>query len=298
MKTDVGAFRQAGIALEEQCLLSAHSSFRIGGPARLALFPETREQMLRALELLRLGEEPYLVIGNGSNLVFPDEGFAGTVLFTGRFRDCTVAQDRICAAAGILLSALAKRAQEQGLGGLEFAHGIPGTLGGAVYMNAGAYGGSMEQVLLTSTYYDMADGSLHTLSGEEHAFGVRRSIYQDRPTAVLLEATLALSPRDPEEIAERMRELSLKRRSSQPLEFPSAGSVFKRPEGYYAGKLIEDCGLKGFSIGGAQVSEKHAGFIINRGGATAADVRALTEEVARRVKETFGVALETEIRFL
>lgn len=298
MKTLVSELSQAGIPLEQDCPLSAYSTFRIGGPARLALFPETREQMLLSLALIERAGVPLWVIGNGSNVLFPDEGLDGAVLFTGRWHEITVEGDTLCASAGVSLAALAKRAQEESLGALAFAHGIPGTLGGAVLMNAGAYGGCMEQVVVSSSYYDRASGELRTLCGEEHGFGVRKSVYQTLPSAVILEATLRLEKGDPEEILAQMRELAAKRRSTQPLEFPSAGSVFKRPVGHYAGKLIEDCGLKGFAIGGAQVSEKHAGFIINRGGATAKDVRALVSHVQECVCREFGVELEREIRFL
>ena len=181
---------------------------------------------------------------------------------------------------------------------MAFAHGIPGTLGGAVLMNAGAYGGCMEQVVVSSSYYDRASGEIRTLCGEEHGFGVRKSVYQTLPSAVILEATLRLEKGDPEEILAQMRELAAKRRSTQPLEFPSAGSVFKRPVGHYAGKLIEDCGLKGFAIGGAQVSEKHAGFIVNIGGATARDVNELVRIIQQEVAEKTGYRLECELKQL
>ena len=298
MKTVLSELARAGVPFVESCPLSAHSTFRIGGPARLALFPKTREQLLLSLSLIDRAELPLWVIGNGSNLLFPDEGLDGAVLFTGGWREITVEGDTLRASAGASLSALAKRAQEESLGSLAFAHGIPGTLGGAVLMNAGAYGGCMEQVVVSSSYYDRKSGEIRTLRGEEHGFGVRKSVYQTLPSAVILEATLRLEKGDPEEILAQMRELAAKRRSTQPLEFPSAGSVFKRPVGHYAGKLIEDCGLKGFSIGGAQVSEKHAGFIVNRGGATARDVRALVSHVQECVRREFGVELEREIRFL
>ena len=298
MKTVLSELARAGVPFVENCPLSAHSTFRIGGPARLALFPKTREQLLLSLSLIDRAELPLWVIGNGSNLLFPDEGLDGAVLFTGGWREITVEGDTLRASAGASLSALAKRAQEESLGSLAFAHGIPGTLGGAVLMNAGAYGGCMEQVVVSSSYYDRNSGEIRTLRGEEHGFGVRKSVYQTLPSAVILEATLRLEKGDPEEILAQMRELAAKRRSTQPLDLPSAGSVFKRPVGHYAGKLIEDCGLKGFSIGGAQVSEKHAGFIVNRGGATARDVRALISHVQECVRREFGVELEREIRFL
>ena len=298
MKTVLSELARAGVPFVENCSLSAHSTFRIGGPARLALFPKTREQLLLSLSLIDRAELPLWVIGNGSNLLFPDEGLDGAVLFTGGWRKITVEGDTLRASAGASLSALAKRAQEESLASLAFAHGIPGTLGGAVLMNAGAYGGCMEQVVVSSSYYDRKSGEIRTLRGEEHGFGVRKSVYQTLPSAVILEATLRLEKGDPEEILAQMRELAAKRRSTQPLDLPSAGSVFKRPVGHYAGKLIEDCGLKGFAIGGAQVSEKHAGFIVNRGGATARDVRALVSHVQECVRREFGVELEREIRFL
>jgi len=240
----------------------------------------------------------YRVIGKASNVVFSDEGFAGLVIFTGRCDAVTLRDKTVTAAAGIGMTELSRVAQSAGLAGLEFAYGIPGTVGGAVVMNAGAYGGCMADVCISSRCFDMQTGEILTYTGDAQGFAVRTSVYEKNPHLVVLEATMRLTLDDPAQIDARMREYMERRRASQPLQYPSAGSVFKRPVGYYAGKLIEDCGLKGLTVGGAQVSEKHAGFIVNRGGATARDVWDLSELVRRSVKERFGVDLEREIKFL
>jgi UDP-N-acetylmuramate dehydrogenase len=239
-----------------------------------------------------------LVIGRASNVVFSDDGFDGAVIFCGAWKELAIDGQMMTVSAGVSLASAATRAQEAGLAGLEFAHGIPATVGGAVFMNAGAYGGSIADVCVKTEYFDPVDGTCHTVCGADHAFAYRNSIYKKNPAYTVLSATLALTPDNDEAIAARMKEYMQRRRSTQPLEYPSAGSVFKRPEGYFAGKLIEDAGLKGTRIGGAEVSEKHAGFIVNRGGATARDVRALVELIQARVLECFGVELECEICFL
>ncbi len=292
------ALDAAGILYETDVPLSRHGSFRIGGPGDLGLYPRDRAQLTHALSLLREEEIPVTVIGNGSNVVFPDEGLRGAVIFTEHCRAYSVTDTSVTADAGVTLATLATAARDASLTGLEFAHGIPGTLGGAVLMNAGAYGGCMADICISSDYYDMNTGGIHTLSGDAQGFGTRTSFYAMHPECVVLGATLALSSGDRDAISDTMRELAMRRRASQPLEFPSAGSVFKRPAGYFAGKLIEDQGLKGYRIGGAEVSQKHAGFIINRGDATARDVRELVDHIQNTVFQATGVRLECEIRFL
>ncbi len=278
--------------------LAAHSSFRIGGDARLACFPRSREELLACLRLAREGGVTPIVIGNASNVVFPDEGLDGLVIFTGKCRQLRVDGETLHADAGATLASLAIAARDAALSGLAFAAGIPGTLGGAVLMNAGAYGGCMADICVVSDFYDAESNTVGSFSGEEQAFANRTSVYAQNPRYTVLGATLVLQRGVRAEIEAQMRELAARRRASQPLELPSAGSVFKRPEGHFAGKLIEDCGLKGMRVGDAEVSQKHAGFIVNRGGATAADVRALVELIRERVLHDTGVELECEIRFL
>jgi len=292
------ALRAAKINTERDLSLAAHSSFRIGGTARLACFPQSRDELITCLHLSRLHEIQPLVIGDASNVVFPDEGIDGLAVFTGHCRAFRIDGSELYADAGASLASIATAARNASLSGLEFAAGIPGTLGGAVLMNAGAYGGCMADICKTSEFYDIETDTVGSFSGAEQDFSNRSSIYEKNPRYVILGATLTLSRGDRDAIEERMRELAVRRRESQPLELPSAGSMFKRPEGHFAGKLIEDCGLKGLRIGGAEVSQKHAGFIVNRGGATASDVRMLVEEIQKRVLAETGVTLECEVRFL
>ena len=287
-----------GIEWELNCPLSKHSTLRIGGGADIALFPHSTEELCRALAFLRARDIPTLVIGNGSNVVFSDEGYRGAVVFTGKCREIKIEENILFADAGVPLSALSSAARDEGLSGLEFAFGIPGTLGGAIYMNAGAYGGSMSDVCINSSYYDIQTGEVKSLFEDAQAFGYRKSIYQHHPERIILRATLKLQKGDRRQISETMRTYWEKRRNSQPMDLPNAGSTFKRPEGHFAGKLIEDCGLKGLTVGGAQVSEKHAGFIVNVGGATCEDVKRLIERIKTTVLQKMGVELECEIRFL
>ena len=279
--------------------MSRHTSFRIGGPARRMAFLASGEQLVLLLaEAERLGARP-LVIGNGTNLLCPDAGLDRLVIDTSAAlnRVESAGPDTVTAEAGASLARAADFACRQGLTGLEFAHGIPGTVGGAVCMNAGAYGGEMRQVVQAVTVLFPEEG-IRTLSGGDLAFGYRRSFLTDRPDAVVLRAVFRLAPGDPDEIRQQMRELMERRRASQPLDLPSAGSTFKRPEGYFAGTLIDQCGLKGLTVGGAQVSEKHAGFVINRGGATCADVTALIRQIQDRVLDMTGVRLEPEVKII
>ncbi|WP_295763486.1 UDP-N-acetylmuramate dehydrogenase [uncultured Oscillibacter sp.] len=287
------------VPLLEEEPMAKHTSFRVGGPAKRMAFPERGEQLVLLLSIAReCGARP-LVIGNGTDLLAPDEGVDRLIVGTGRLSRLEAGEEpgSLVAEAGVPLARLADFACSQGLTGLEFAHGIPGTVGGGVYMNAGAYGGELAQVVGRVTVLFPEEG-VETLSGEALAFGYRRSFLTDRPGAVLLSAVFHLSPGDPAAIRETMRELMAKRRASQPLEWPSAGSTFKRPEGHFAGTLIDRCGLKGLTVGGAQVSEKHAGFVINRGGATCADVRGLIRKIQETVYEETGVRLEPEVGFI
>lgn len=285
------------IAREEP--MSRHTSFRIGGPARRMAFPERGEQLVLLLDhACQCGARP-LVIGNGTNLLAPDEGLDRLVINTSGLSRVEAGPEphTILAEAGASLTKAAEFACRQGLAGLEFAHGIPGTVGGAVCMNAGAYGGEMKQVLRGASVLFPEEG-VRFLPVEELRLDYRRSILTDRPDAVVLSAVFELSPGDPETIRAAMRELMERRRASQPLELPSAGSTFKRPAGHYAGTLIDQCGLKGLTVGGAQVSEKHAGFVVNRGGATCADVTELIRQVQQRVLDQTGVHLEPEVRII
>ena len=276
--------------------MARHTTFRIGGPARRLALPATAQELTGLLELAK--DLPHAVIGNGSNLLAADEGVDLLVISTAAMDAVEqVGETTLRALAGASLARIAVRARDFGLAGCAFAHGIPGTLGGAVVMNAGAYGGEMCQVVGRVGAWT-PDRGVVELEAAELAFGYRRSVFSNWPEAVVLWAELALHPGDREAIRAEMEDLGQRRRSKQPLEYPSAGSTFKRPEGYFAGTLIDQCGLKGFSVGGAQVSEKHAGFVINTGGATCADVLALMDHVKKTVYEATGVTLEPEVRLL
>ena len=283
---------------EREAPLARYTSFRIGGPAKRMAFPKDGSQMVLLIAFARsCGARP-LVIGNGTNLLFPDAGVDRLVVNTREYAEVSIdAQGRVVAESGASLARTAVFAQQRGLTGLEFAHGIPGSVGGAVCMNAGAYGGEMRQVVESASVL-FPDEGVKRLRGEELSFSYRHSLLADRPDAVLLSAVFALSAGEPEEIRSKMDELMTRRKASQPLEYPSAGSTFKRPEGYFAAALIDECGLKGLTVGGAQVSEKHAGFVINRGGATCADVTALMAEIQRRVWKEKGVRLEPEVKVI
>lgn len=275
-----------------------HTTFRIGGPAKYYVTPKTTRQLTETVKLCRREGVPFYVIGNGSNLLVSDEGYEGVILSTECLTQWEAAGlgGMITASAGIFLSRLAKEAGKKSLTGLEFAAGIPGTLGGAVVMNAGAYGSEMKDVICWVRVLD-GDGSIRKLTLQELEFGYRTSCILSRGY-VVLEAGLHLFEGRSQEIYAKMEEFARRRREKQPLEYPSAGSTFKRPAGHFAGKLIDEAGLRGFRVGDAQVSEKHCGFVINRGNATAADVRKLCREVRRRVKETSGLELELEVKQL
>ncbi len=275
--------------------MSKYTTFKIGGPCSLLLDAHSSDAAVLAKNILGdFGFEPF-ILGRGSNLLVSDDGYKGVVLKLS-CNKIEVNGNKIFAESGVSLSSLANMAQKKGLSGLEFAHGIPGSVGGAIVMNAGAYGGEISQVLARSTY--VSENGVFPLSLHEHNFGYRKSFYKDNPNLLVLSAEFTLTSGNPDDIASKMRNLADKRREKQPLEYPSAGSVFKRPEGHFAGALIEQCGLKGYSVGDAVVSEKHAGFIINRGNATAKDVRLLIEHIQNTVSRETGIELECEICFL
>lgn len=277
--------------------LCKHTSFRTGGPADAFVMPANEEALDKTLRFCLENGIRHFILGNGTNVLADDDGYRGVVIQIFRnFSNCEVCQTTVSAGAGILLSALSSECAKNELTGLEFASGIPGTLGGAVTMNAGAYGGEMKDVITSVKVLDRKSG-IRVLKGEECAFGYRTSIIK-KENYIVLGADMELQAGDPEKIRERLLELKEARTSKQPLEYPSAGSTFKRPEGYFAGKLIQDSGLAGYTIGGAQVSEKHCGFIINIGGATSADIKKLMVYVTETVKDRFGVTLEKEVRFM
>ena len=276
--------------------MSKHTTFRVGGPADLLFYPESREEVIFALDAAKAENIPVYVIGNGSNLLVRDGGIRGLVIVLGdEFARVCVDCDRIYAEAGVRLSKIAAIAQENGLTGLEFAGGIPGTLGGGCMMNAGAYGGQLSDVLVSCQV--LLDGELKSYTLEEMEMGYRTTMPL-RKGGVVFSAEFKLAKDDPAAIAERMRDLAARRRDKQPLQLPSAGSTFKRPEGHFAGALIEGCGLKGCTVGGAQVSEKHAGFVVNIGGATAKDILDLIAHIQHTVLAEKGVQLEPEVRII
>ncbi len=277
--------------------MSKHTTFRIGGPAQYFVTPQSTEELGQVVLLCNAEKMPYFVIGHGSNLLVSDKGMRCVVIqLYKNFEKFRIENDRVYAQAGIMLNKLGQATKEASLTGFEFAAGIPGTLGGAVMMNAGAYGGEMKDIVEYVQLMD-CDGNLIEKSCDEMDFSYRHSIVENSDY-IVIGATLKLEPGDQEAIAARMEELAIARKTKQPLEFPSAGSTFKRPEGYFAGKLIMDAGLRGYQVGGAQVSEKHCGFVINKGGATAQDVLQLVADVKKKVYEEFQVELEPEVKMV
>lgn len=277
--------------------MSRHTTFRVGGAAECMILIEQEEELLKLIPYLNQIEEDYFILGNGSNLLVGDKGYRGVIIKLGEGMDrITVDGECILVQAGALLSKTAAVARDAELSGMEFAAGIPGSIGGGVVMNAGAYDGEMKQITESVKVMDK-EGNILVLDNDTMEFGYRTSIIKNRPF-IVLEVVLRMRAGKKDEIQAKMNELMAKRQSRQPLNYPSAGSTFKRPEGYFAGKLIMDAGMRGYRIGDAQVSEKHCGFIVNIGNASAADVREVIEEVQEKVKERFHVRLEPEIIFL
>ncbi len=287
---------KAGIRLEKDLPLSEHTTFRIGGSADVALFPQTTEQMAALICFLHQNKLRYFVLGRGSDILADDEGYRGILILTRDMNQLRREENRIFAGAGCSMTSVSNLARKEGLAGLEFLHGIPGSVGGGVFMNAGAYGSEIA-TYVESVEWVGPDGEIHQTSGSGLEFAYRHSYFTDHD-GIVCSAVFSCEPGDPAEIGATISDLDSRRREKQPLEYPSAGSAFKRPVGLFAGKLIEDAGLKGYSIGGACVSEKHAGFIVNKGGATASDVKRLMDHVIKTVWDQSGVLLEPEIRFL
>ncbi len=302
--TDLSDFRAAlqklsetgDIVLRENAPLADLTTFRIGGKADFLIEPTTYSELSEVIRTAKESGVRYLILGNGSNLLFADAGYRGAVIRTTRLFGYSIEGTTVHADCGVSLTALASAAAKAGLSGLEFAYGIPGSIGGAVYMNAGAYGGEVGDVL-TGSRCLTADGEIVTLSADAHEFGYRTSCYQSGDK-IVLSADFELTPDDPNAIRARMQDFMSRRREKQPLDYPSAGSTFKRYPGYFTGKLIEDAGLKGYSVGGAAVSEKHAGFVINKGSATASDVMELIERIRTIIYEKNRIELECEVRII
>ncbi len=292
LKAGLGA---AGIPYRENEPLAEHCTFKIGGPARVFVAPQEEEQLCKAILLCRDLRLPYYLLGNGSNILFADEGWSGVILDTSALKSSIQREGcTLRAGAGTLLSSLCREALRAGLTGLEFAYGIPGTVGGAVYMNAGAYGGELKDVLTRVRYLNQ-EGQIVCAEAAELDLSYRHSIFEENGGCIL-SAEFRLTPGDPAEIQAKMEDLMGRRRDKQPLDKPSAGSIFKRPAGAFAGALIDQCGLRGYRHGGAAISEKHCGFVVNLGGASCADVLALCDEVRDIVQEKTGYLLEKEIR--
>ncbi len=273
-----------------------HTSFRIGGEAEIFVDIKKEDDIIDSISFFKKHDVPYTIIGNGSNILVSDKGIDGAVICIGKsYTHIETDGEYIKASSGTLLSKIASVALENSLSGFEFASGIPGTLGGALVMNAGAYGGEMKDVTCETKYIN-SEGEICHVKGDEHNFSYRHSCFTEND--IILSSILRLKKGDKEEIKENMQSLAAKRREKQPLEYPSAGSTFKRPEGYFAAKLIDDANLRGFSVGGAKVSEKHSGFVINSDDATCMDVLNLMKHIRKTVKDKFGVTLEPEVRFL
>lgn len=289
-----------GMTLLENEPLAGHCSFRIGGPVRALAVPGDVSSLAKVCSILKDHQLAPFILGNGTNLLFPDEGLAELfIISTEKLQRLDLLPDgAIYAEAGVSLSRLSSFAQQNALAGLEFASGIPGSVGGGCFINAGAYGGEMKDVIESVVCLSLQDQGLYELPVEKCEYGYRRSWFSTHAGCVILSAVFRLQPGDKEEIAGKMREMNEKRRQKQPLELPSAGSAFKRPEGHFAGALIEQAGLKGYTVGGAQVSEKHAGFVVNVGGATSHDVYDLLMHVRSTVYEQSGVVLEPEVIIL
>ena len=286
------------LSYSEDAELAPHSTFKIGSVADLIVKVHNREALAEVLRAVHSEGIKYTVIGNGSNILFSDNRYEGVIILTTGMTALTCEDNVIEAECGYSLTALASRAQKMSLTGLEFAYGIPGSVGGAVFMNAGAYDGEIKNVVTKTYYYDVKNDTFGEFTGDENKFGYRESVYQEKDGLVILGARFELEKGDSEAILEKMQGFMRARSEKQPLEYPSAGSTFKRSPGYFTAKLIDDAGLKGYSVGGAQVSEKHAGFVINRGGATSEDVRTLVKHIQESVYKNSGVEIECEIKII
>ena len=299
LKNLINFLNENGIDFEENVSGKRLCSFHVGGNVRLVVKPCNIFQIECLYNYLNANDIKNTLLGRGSNIVISDNGYDGVVVSLSKLDEINIDGciiDKV--SAGVSMYALATTAQKHGLTGLEFAQGIPGSVGGGIYMNAGAYGGEMSQVIKNVVCFDKKEGKIVNFDANECDFSYRHSVFQENKNLIILFAKMELLCGNPDEIRAKMDVLKASRLEKQPLEYPSAGSTFKRPEGYFAGKLIEDVALKGYCIGGAQVSEKHAGFVINRGGATASDVKELVEYIQKKVKEKFGVSLECEIEFV
>lgn len=284
------------IPLAQNVPLSGYTTFRIGGTADYVVTPENTQQMVSLIRFLEEKKLRYFILGRGSDILASDQGYRGVIVSTAKMNSLRREDHRIFAGAGCSMASVSNLAQREGLAGLEFLHGIPGSIGGGVYMNAGAYGSEISNFIEFVLWVDPT-GSVHVSTGDELEFSYRHSYFSNH-AGVICSVALRCQPGEPDQIRSVMADLDSRRREKQPLEYPSAGSAFKRPAGHFAGKLIEDCGLKGCSVGGACVSEKHAGFIVNKGGATSEDVQCLIRHVSDTVFDQTGVRLEPEIRFL
>lgn len=290
-------FKKISPHLLENEPMSAHTTFRIGGPADMFVSVRSISEMRELIKAAKETMTPFMVIGNGSNMLVSDKGIRGLVIHIGKdLSDISVSGNIITAQAGALMSKVASEALRAELTGFETLSGIPGSLGGGLFMNAGAYGGEIKNVVKSVTYIDES-GEIYTVSNEECKFSYRHSIFCDGGKYIL-SAELELKKGDPSEIKAAMDDYNNRRKEKQPLSMPSAGSTFKRPEGYFAGRLIEDCGLKGYRVGGAMISDLHAGFVVNTGNATASDVMTLIDDVRDMVRKKFGVELEPEVRLI
>ena len=290
-------FRKNNINFKENLSLKDISSFRIGGMAKRAAYPDNAEKLALCVYFAEQNGEKYKILGKTSNVLFSDDGYDGLLIFTTEMKKTYFDGDILCAECGASLFSVSLFAAGNAYSGMEFLFGIPGSVGGAVYMNGGAYGGEIKDILVSSEYFDVADKKIRKLDNASHNFSYRRSIFQENRN-IILASSFSLKKGEKEEIKAKMDDYMNRRREKQPIEYPSAGSVFKRPTGYFAGELIEKCGLKGKRIGGAKISEKHAGFIINYDGATSDDVKNLIEYAQNAVFEKFGVSLEREIEFI
>ena len=292
------ALKNYGITCSEIAPMSKYTSMQVGGTASVIAFVSNAQELIAAVREAKNQCIKYVVIGNGSNVIFSDSGFDGLVIVTSNMKSFTIEGNVIKADCGAPISRIAMAAQKAELSGLEFAYGIPGTIGGGLFMNAGAFGGNVSDVVVSSICYDPTNDCIRKIDLDEHEFKYRESIYSKNPHLIILAVMMELVPGRMSDIISQMNKNVRARKEKQPLEFPSAGSVFKRPLGYYAGEMIEKSGLKGYRIGGAEVSEKHAGFIINRGNATSDDVMALIEHIKKTVYENYEVELECEVRFI